>query len=551
MTKKYLPFLLKFTSVRFLIGMSLQSMAMEHHVPNKITIDIIRDAHRIAFYTGAFDPLHNGHHEVMEAALGELNLDLILVSPDPDENNYKPYMSNRHTRLMMLKRQYGSHPNITPCFMTPEILDEIVQFSPTAQIFGIVGSDNILIKLSKQRPFHHPLGHSKVSGYLVHVREGDNIDLLKASDFFKKKVIPLTIIKYPNLSSTKIRNQILAARDTNTSIKEINLPIPQSIQDFITEINPYKNIPNPPNKFTLLDVKEVMSQTLKCDLKAITPFQRGLSGDLIYLIDKIEEKFIAKILIGTNRDKDLHDTWKTSLTLENLSLQSAKFVNPIRSTHNDNFNVIIFPFMSGKTVLDYLLNEPLSLDKAEKIGQALAELNTKKSTPCSEQGKEAITGYYKKLMTFINTMKDGSIKDPFPELSLESLQLEIKDLYDDFMGDPGFMGYNHGDASPTNLIITAEENLYFIDYAACSKTIDQDETPIGFPTHDLSQFISGIFYHLNISCKDHNFDKDSIVHFSKAIRTSYIKHAKLFITPASLNFFEVYYYAKSLTTNQG
>jgi cytidyltransferase-like protein len=61
------------------------------------TIDLfnapIKSGQTIAIYTGAFDPPHLGHDEVIRYALSH-GIDYVIVAPDSKFNRYKPLMTS-------------------------------------------------------------------------------------------------------------------------------------------------------------------------------------------------------------------------------------------------------------------------------------------------------------------------------------------------------------------------------------------------------------------------------------------------------------------------
>src|SRR4051812_35898369 len=67
---------------------------------------------KVAVYTGSFDPYHLGHHEAVEFALKSGEVDFVVVIPDQEPNDFKPYRTDLAFRLDTVKALYISDPNI-------------------------------------------------------------------------------------------------------------------------------------------------------------------------------------------------------------------------------------------------------------------------------------------------------------------------------------------------------------------------------------------------------------------------------------------------------
>jgi cytidyltransferase-like protein len=115
---------------------------------------------RVGIFMGTFDPPHNSHHAVMEAALATGGLDYVIVIPN-DTPLHKPNAYSTEVRLQMLKSLYAVHPRIITPHKTDfggsmriKIIDKIRKTRPDVKLTGIYGTDilqeNLKNKFARQ-----------------------------------------------------------------------------------------------------------------------------------------------------------------------------------------------------------------------------------------------------------------------------------------------------------------------------------------------------------------------------------------------------------------
>ncbi len=97
---------------------------------------------KVGIYTGAFNPFHNGHKEVIIKSFSSLCLDIIYIAID-DDTKYKQNASYEFRRSIIEKSCIGCRICI---IKTKElILKDFSEF----QTYYILGSDNIVRLLNE------------------------------------------------------------------------------------------------------------------------------------------------------------------------------------------------------------------------------------------------------------------------------------------------------------------------------------------------------------------------------------------------------------------
>lgn len=106
-------------------------------------------AARVGLFGGTFDPIHNGHLELAQVAINQLELDSVLLIPT-GESYQKSSVSAAWHRANMVKMAIRDHPEFEfssieidrggPSF-TVDTLARLTETHPDTEYFFIIGED--------------------------------------------------------------------------------------------------------------------------------------------------------------------------------------------------------------------------------------------------------------------------------------------------------------------------------------------------------------------------------------------------------------------------
>ena len=102
---------------------------------------------RAAIYTGSFDPLHYGHIEAVTESLADpsLKIETVVVIPDGKPNRFKPNRTPLEIRRAAAAKTFESNPKVV--VSNEDAAATVARLraeNPGVEIFGILGSDNVL-----------------------------------------------------------------------------------------------------------------------------------------------------------------------------------------------------------------------------------------------------------------------------------------------------------------------------------------------------------------------------------------------------------------------
>ena len=97
----------------------------------------------VAVFPGVFDPPHFGHYSLVEAAVREFRIDMVLVCPIPSPN-HKPNASSYSHRLSMVEIMAQHHDSI----VTPSRGNGLIGLLPASSEFRLgvrefTGADSV------------------------------------------------------------------------------------------------------------------------------------------------------------------------------------------------------------------------------------------------------------------------------------------------------------------------------------------------------------------------------------------------------------------------
>ena len=120
---------------------------------------------RVGLFGGSFDPIHQGHVELAEAALCELELDRVVFLPTADPPHKRPRHASALQRYCMVELALLDHPRLlvsdvelTPgrTAFTVETVEHFRRLLPNASLFLLIGADSFA-ELDQWRRFEELL----------------------------------------------------------------------------------------------------------------------------------------------------------------------------------------------------------------------------------------------------------------------------------------------------------------------------------------------------------------------------------------------------------
>lgn len=192
---------------------------------------------------GTFDPPHNGHLQIAEAAQRALQLDHVVFMPakQPPHKLDDP-ISPLETRVALLQCALQDHPQFVismleaerpgPSYTVDTLRELRAELPSDAELYFIMGMDS-LVNLPT---WHQPQEIVKLSKLAVAQRPGFHVDL-NALDVqvpgAKKSVVLIPALE-TDISATEIRDRV----QHNQSIRAL---VPPAVADYIEQHNLYQD----------------------------------------------------------------------------------------------------------------------------------------------------------------------------------------------------------------------------------------------------------------------------------------------------------------------
>jgi nicotinate-nucleotide adenylyltransferase len=189
---------------------------------------------KIGLFFGSFNPVHIGHMIIAQYFVENTDIDKVWMVVSPQNPfKQKEHLLNEYDRLHLVELAIGKHLNIAACsieFQLPKpsyTIDTLVYLGekyPSDQFCLLMGEDN-LISLPKWKNAEIILRDYPIFVYSRAVEVKEHADIYGN---ITRLHVPLL-----DISSTFIRAQIAAGKD-------IHYYVPDSVYQYITEMNLYK-----------------------------------------------------------------------------------------------------------------------------------------------------------------------------------------------------------------------------------------------------------------------------------------------------------------------
>ena len=168
---------------------------------------------KIGVFGGTFDPVHQGHIELVKTAIEELDLDLLYVMPNGNPPHKEKEWDKKH-RLSMVKLAFRNIPKVKisdyeinkeePSY-TYETLTDFQKEHPDDEIYFLMGMDN----LSYFPKWKHPEVICKLAKLVFFGRDGYEQTEEDVKAIREQFGVKPTLIAFDwDVSSTEIREEL-------------------------------------------------------------------------------------------------------------------------------------------------------------------------------------------------------------------------------------------------------------------------------------------------------------------------------------------------------
>ncbi|MDE5740908.1 MAG: nicotinate (nicotinamide) nucleotide adenylyltransferase [Oscillospiraceae bacterium] len=202
---------------------------------------------RRAVFGGSFDPVHNGHVNLVKQIYSRVGLDEIIIMPtgiSPFKQNMERIPANGKQRFEMCKLAFEGMPYVTvsdyeislpDVSYTVNTVRHIKEQYPDDELFLIIGSD-MLLSFHRWRNFEEILSMCGLIAASRKIAQRDISELEKQAETLKKygsvTVVPIDTFE---VSSTEIRKKIKNSSD-------ISCYVPQNVVKYILEHGLYADL---------------------------------------------------------------------------------------------------------------------------------------------------------------------------------------------------------------------------------------------------------------------------------------------------------------------
>lgn len=193
----------------------------------------------IAIFGGSFNPIHNGHINLVTKIQDRYNFDKILIIPtySPPHKSTSGLVSAEH-RFNMCKLATADYPHLIPCDIelkrkgrsyTYDTLTEIKNIYPNYKLHFIMGADMLYSFTS----WYRYRDIANLATIIVAARkENEHNDLLEEKQKLSKDKVNCNIenIDVVNISSTQIREYI-----ADKNYDELRIHVPHKVASYIID----------------------------------------------------------------------------------------------------------------------------------------------------------------------------------------------------------------------------------------------------------------------------------------------------------------------------
>lgn len=185
---------------------------------------------KIGIFGGSFNPIHNGHIEIVKFMISTLNLDKMLIVPVGIPSHKKNNLLNGKKRLTMCKLAFKDLNNI-------EVLD--IEIKQNSTSYTIDTLKKIISIYGEYNKYFEIIGKDSADYFeqwknYEEILKLSTVVVFDREEYIGKKIKDLIYLKTPlfPISSTQIREKL--KKDEN-----IDNLVPLAVKNFIEKYNLY------------------------------------------------------------------------------------------------------------------------------------------------------------------------------------------------------------------------------------------------------------------------------------------------------------------------
>ena len=182
---------------------------------------------KIALFGGTFNPVHNGHINLLKSIDEKFGFDEILLTPShiPPHKDAKDLASGK-SRMKMLSFAFEDIEKCGVCDIelnkkgksyTIDTVKKLKQIFPQDELYFIIGSD-MLFTFDKWKNWREILKYTNILASLRN--DGETEALIKKAEELDKNRIKVVVTEPFSVSSTEVRDMIKSGKDVSHLVPE-------------------------------------------------------------------------------------------------------------------------------------------------------------------------------------------------------------------------------------------------------------------------------------------------------------------------------------------
>lgn len=187
---------------------------------------------KIGFFGGSFNPVHNGHFEIVSSAIEKLGLEKIIVIPtfiSPFKKDSNSFVADGYDRIFMCKLAFSGIPIVevsdfeiakAGVSYTFETIEHFRKIYPDDEFFLIIGSD-MLLSFERWKNFEEIMRNCTIISASRIDKSANYPELLECKKSLEKfgEVVVMETSPF-EISSTEIREKIMKNEETTCYLNE-------------------------------------------------------------------------------------------------------------------------------------------------------------------------------------------------------------------------------------------------------------------------------------------------------------------------------------------